>query len=111
MAYEVSTSTNLLANNVFIAELSDSLDSFANATVIGTKMDTIRNGTIAITIPSGLKVGNNYSIRLRASSDALAFATPYPITVLPGFSQATIVSASNSNCKGRLLSGLSMAMY
>jgi PKD repeat protein len=103
MAYRASASTNLMLGNVFTAELSDSAGSFNNATVIGSKTDTSRNGTITINIPSGLKIGNSYAIRVRTSSDTNSSAVPYPISVIQGIGQASIINNGDSVCKGNPL--------
>ena len=55
------------AGNIFSAQLSDSIGSFKNPTIIGTLADTV-SGTIVATIPSDIPYGSGYRIRVVSSS-------------------------------------------
>jgi hypothetical protein len=58
--------TAFTGGNVFTAQLSDSLGSFANPVNIGTLSSTV-SGTINAFIPSSIGFGKNYRIRIISS--------------------------------------------
>ncbi len=91
---------NLLPNNVFTAQLSDSSGSFINATTIGTKTTIDMVGFIPISFPVGLFISKNYKIRINASSDTNNLGTPYAINFLAGFNTPVISTNKDTLCKG-----------
>lgn len=58
---------NFNIGNTFSVQLSDALGAFENYTVIGTHSST-SSGTISITIPSGIELGDNYRMRIVSSN-------------------------------------------
>lgn len=86
-------------NNSFTAYLSDLNGNFNNPIVIGTKMDTAKQGSVSVKLPDNQGQGN-YRIKLRSSSDLLDISTPYAIRVLPGFSQPIVSNTRDSFCEG-----------
>src|SRR5690606_5257127 len=56
--------------NFFQAELSDSAGSFLTPLPLGSIVDTA-SGSISITIPSGVKPGNRYRVRVTSSSPSI----------------------------------------
>lgn len=91
---------DLLSNNVFTVQLSDSLGSFTNATILGTINSTLLTGSILVNIPQGLAVNKPYTIRVLCSSDNLCDNIVYPISIVQGFQQPVISTNRNSFCKG-----------
>ena len=91
---------DLLSNNVFTVQLSDSFGSFANATTLATSISTLLTGAITVNIPQGLAVNKPYAIRVLCSSDNLCDNIVYSITVVQGFQQPAISTNRNSFCKG-----------
>lgn len=63
------TSGTLDANNIFTAQLSDEIGSFAAPTTLGILAGTA-GGTITGTIPSNVVTGTGYRVRVVASSPA-----------------------------------------
>ncbi|MEI9918147.1 MAG: T9SS type A sorting domain-containing protein [Bacteroidota bacterium] len=61
---------NTPSNNIFTAELSDNLGSFASPTAIGT-LTSNTSGTIVSTIPSAAAGGTAYRIRVKSSNGAI----------------------------------------
>ena len=90
---------NLLSNNVFTVQLSDSLGSFTNATSLATSTSSLLIGSIMVNIPLGLALNKSYSIRVLCSSDSLCDNIVYPISIIQGFTQPIISSNRNSFCK------------
>jgi hypothetical protein len=70
----------MLSGNVFNVQLSDSLGSFTNATIIGTKTTTDINGFIPIAYSFNLATNSNYKIRIVCSSDTTK-SLPYNISI------------------------------
>ncbi|MFZ4796917.1 MAG: PKD domain-containing protein [Bacteroidia bacterium] len=91
---------NLLSNNVFTVQLSDSFGSFNNATTIGTVSNTISYGTILATLPSGLALNKTYKLRLLSSSNNTVETVPYDLTITQGYNQPIITSNSDTFCQG-----------
>ena len=91
---------NLLPNNVFTAQLSDSSGSFINATTIGAKITIDTVGFIPISFPAGLLISKNYKIRINASSDTNNLGTPYAINILASINTPTITTNKDTLCKG-----------
>ncbi|MDQ3048650.1 MAG: PKD domain-containing protein, partial [Bacteroidota bacterium] len=56
------------AGNIYTAQLSDALGSFATPTAIGTLASTLNSGTIAATIPCATPSGTAYRIRVVSSA-------------------------------------------
>lgn len=99
MNYTVGNVT-LTTGNIFSAQLSDSAGNFNNPTLVGTKTDTAKTGTINLNIPAGLSTAGNYKLRLKVSSDSNAFSLAFPISIVPGFSQPIVANNTDSVCKG-----------
>jgi len=91
---------DLLSNNVFTVQLSDSFGSFTNATTLATSISTLQTGLITVIIPQGLAVNKPYAIRVLCSSDNLCDNIVYPISIVQGFQQPVISTNRNSFCKG-----------
>ncbi len=70
-----------LGTNVYTALLSDSLGNFTNNTVVGTKADSNKIGTMPITIPSGLPASSNYRIRIISSGNTSIAHNPFTIAI------------------------------
>ncbi len=70
LPYEVSP--RFRGNNIFSVLLSDTLGSFANPTVLGTKADSV-TGYVSCTIPNGLKPSPNYRMRIVGNSPVDTF--------------------------------------
>ena len=91
---------NLLYNNLFTVQLSDSFGSFTNAITLATSISTLQTGSILVNIPSGLALNKAYAIRILCSSDSLCDNIIYPISIIQGFSKPVISANRNSFCKG-----------
>lgn len=87
------------SNNVFTAQLSNASGSFANPVNIGT-LTGLASDTIHATIPAGTAAGNNYRIRVIASSPndtSGANTTPLQIQRTPtGFA----INGATVSCTG-----------
>lgn len=66
---------NTPSANVFTAQLSDALGSFASPTTIGT-VTSATNGTINVTIPSNTPAGSGYRIRIVSSNPGTGVIGP-----------------------------------
>lgn len=97
--YQVN-GVNLLANNSFTVQLSDSLGTFDNATVIGSKLSTDSAGLIATNIPANLPLNKNYKIRVNCSSDTSFKGIDMSISMVSGFEKPTITTNKDSLCYG-----------
>ena len=91
-----TSSINLVPNNVFTIQLSDSLGSFTNATIIGTKSTTDINGFIPVSYSFNLATNSNYKIRLVCSSDTTK-SLPYNISIANNPTIGTITGDANPN--------------
>lgn len=91
---------NLLSNNLFIVQLSDSLGIFTNAKIIGSEFNTNNSGSISVNLPSGLALNKNYKLRLLSSSQTNLATAPYDILIIPGFNEPVITAKNNSICDG-----------
>lgn len=69
LSIKINVSAQMEAENVFAAELSDAAGSFDNPTVIG-KISSDTSVLINIKIPTLIKTGNKYRIRVRSSNPA-----------------------------------------
>lgn len=94
------TSTGLFnAGNVYTAQLSDSLGSFASPVDIGTLSSTANSGTITAQIPCATLNGTNYLIRVTSSAPAdtsAASASTLIINtvVVPSISMSTMATTA-----------------
>jgi subtilisin family serine protease len=88
------------AGNVFTAQLSDSLGSFAVPVNIGTLASTAKQGSISATIPANAKEGTLYRIRVVSSNGANTGVSTY---------KALSVALPNLNLVGTATSGLKRA--
>ncbi len=84
-------SGTFIAGNVFTAQLSDNLGSFASPVTLGT-LNSVNAGTINGTIPGGTPPGSGYMIRVVSSTPAVTGTSSGPITI----SGPPIASASNT---------------
>jgi hypothetical protein len=83
---DFTSSSTMLAGNIYTAELSNSAGSFAAPVSIGTLSSTANTGTINITIPAATATGAGYLIRITASDPATtgSSSTPFTITLTDG---------------------------
>jgi len=91
------------ANNVYTAQLSDSLGNFNNAVNIGTLASTDSVGTISATIPLNTPAGSGYRIRVNSSQPVqLGSASPNSILILRTPTQPGSISVNGSTnfCSG-----------
>jgi PKD repeat protein len=93
-------SFNLTSSNVFNVQLSDSIGNFNSFTNIGTKTDSLKTGSINITIPAGLRPNGAYKIRVVNTSDTSTLAVPFAINISPTFAKPIITVNKDSFCKG-----------
>jgi len=68
---DFSSSGTFNAGNIYSAQLSNDIGSFASPTVIGTLSSTLNAGTINITIPAGTPSGAGYKIRVVSSAPSI----------------------------------------
>lgn len=66
-----SSTGNISAGNVFTAELSDPVGSFAAPVNIGTLLSNTNSGVISCVIPCGALAGTGYLIRVTGSEPAV----------------------------------------
>ncbi len=92
----VATGTPLVGN-VYTAQLSDALGSFAAATTIGT-LNSVSSGALVInaTIPAATPVGTQYRIRVNASNPA-ATGTDNGANITVNASPTVSVTANPAN--------------
>ncbi|MBI1316938.1 T9SS type A sorting domain-containing protein [bacterium] len=96
------------AGNVFTAELSDAMGSFANPLDIGTVSGTA-NGVINAMIPFNLVQGSSYMVRIRSSNPvAYSNLTPLLAQCLPQTCNANPTLTASS---GVLSDGSGLANY
>lgn len=106
VGYTVSSTYN--AGNIFTAQLSDAIGSFASPVNIGTLTAT-GSGTINATIPAGTTPGNRYRIRVVGSNPAVTGSdngTDIEInnsSVTPAVTIA-VSAGSNPGCNGERIS-------
>lgn len=91
---------DLASNNIFTVQLSDSLGSFLNSTTLKIISSNSSLGYIPISIPQGLALGQAYALRVLCSTDTLCDNTPFPISIVEGFSTPIISSSKTILCKG-----------
>jgi len=97
-----TTSYNFNSGNIFTAELSDSAGSFNSPISIGSVASS-SSDTIIATIPSGIRPGIGYRIRIAASSPS--FKSPddyYNINILSKL-LSPVVSSNSPVCVGDTL--------
>jgi len=70
-----TVSGEINSGNIFTAQLSDASGSFANAVTIGTLSSTSSDTINALIPASGIPDGNNYKVRILASSPAVTGST------------------------------------
>ncbi len=99
----VSFTTNApaTAGNIFTAQLSDALGSFASPVSIGTLTST-NAGTIAATIPGGTAVGSAYRIRVVSSSPVVTGTdNGSNITIAAAIGSPGTITGLTSVCQGQ----------
>jgi gliding motility-associated-like protein len=108
--YNVSGTYN--AGNVFTAELSDGLGSFAAPTVIGSIM-SITNGSIPCTIPLGTLTGTGYRIRVNSSNPVITGSNNGSNITINAFPSVVANATPTSVCLGgnATLSGSGASSY
>ena len=84
--------------NVYKAELSDGLGSFAIPTIIGNLPSTANVGTIACTIPCNTPAGAGYLIQVISSNPGVTGSSNGPITINAA-DDATFNYSSPSYCQ------------
>lgn len=86
--------------NIFTAQLSNSIGSFASPTNIGTLAST-GAGTIVATIPAGTTTGSGYLVRVVSSTPSITGTSSGPITInaLP----TAIASSNGTICAGNTI--------
>jgi gliding motility-associated-like protein len=83
------------AGNVYTAQLSDSLGSFAAPVIIGTLTSSANSGTISCVVPCATPSGTNYLIRIISSAPAdTAAASVTILTINPVVVPAVSMSAT-----------------
>jgi hypothetical protein len=89
-------------NNVYTAQLSDSLGNFGSPINIGSLVSSDSTGVITASIPSSVLAGNGYRIRVVSSHPVvLGNASPNAITVLANPLQPSITnSGASAFCNG-----------
>lgn len=93
------TSVGLFGSaNSYSVQLSDSLGSFSNPTVIGTEISTANSGTIQCVIPCSTATSANYLVRVLSSApaDTSAISTLFTIntSVTPSVSMSTTATTA-----------------
>ncbi len=70
------------AGNVYTAQLSDAIGSFASPTTIGTLSSTANSGSISFTLPANLITGSGYMIRVISDSPSTTGSNSAMFTIL-----------------------------
>lgn len=88
------------AGNIFTAQLSNSIGSFASPTNIGT-LNSTSSGTIIATIPAGTTAGSGYLVRVVSSTPAITGTSSGPITInaLPN----AVAGSNGTICAGNTI--------
>jgi hypothetical protein len=76
-----TSSGTFVAGNIYTAQLSNAVGSFASAVNVGTLSSTSNSGTIPITIPAGTPSGTGYLIRVVSSNPSVTGSNSAVFTI------------------------------
>jgi Right handed beta helix region len=105
------TAADLLATNIYTAQLSDATGSFASPINIGTLAGNSNAGTIITTIPANTPSGIGYKIRIMgsvpltisvASADITILNPPTPVSTGGTIYNGQSISITATGCTGTL---------
>jgi hypothetical protein len=117
---DFTSSSTMLAGNIYTAELSNASGSFAAPVSIGTLSSTANTGSINITIPAATATGAGYLIRVTASDPATVGTsspsftinlTGGPCTLTAPYMTSLIYDGCNSACSGGSTEGRSEIIF